>query len=605
IRCLDIGESNILKITKVSRETRDIELWRLAGKALLCERGLLISKHVVEALEVYEAAKNPGTETKMENEKHDDNVYANGNSNGNGNPNVNSGGVVPVEKYIGVLLDNIQGNVIVAEPTRLQNAIRIANNLMDQKLKGYAIENSDNKRRFDNNSRDNRGLQQPFKRSECPKLRKQNHRNKAGNKTRNNKAKARAYAIRGGGANPDSNVVTAKYHVTIVCDEKIVRIPYGDEVLIIEGDKCNDGSFSRITRPMTKLTQKRVNFNWGEKEEVAFQLLKQKLCSVLILALPKGSENFVVYCDASHKGLGTVLMQREKANVVADALNRKERIKPMQVRALVMTIGLNHLKKIMNAKAEAGKEENYIVEDLHVILRLVRFWDNILQISMRGILSSKGCRLSKRRNSLRTLNITSGMIPTFFGYVRIKSFDGVCMAKKLLISSKLVMKDPPGAIMVPISSPRKTVGENHALWSEKLDDALWAFRTAYKTPIGCTPYKLVYGKSCHLPIELEHKAYWALKHVNIDLKTTGDHKKLQLNELNDLRDQAYENSLIYKEKTKKLHDSKIKNCIFNVGDRVLLFNSRLKILSGKLKTRWSGPFTITKVFPYGTVETLF
>ncbi|GKC96919.1 hypothetical protein Tco_1162361, partial [Tanacetum coccineum] len=82
----------------------------------------------------------------------------------------------------------------------------------------------------------------------------------------------------------------------------------------------------------------------------------------------------------------------------------------------------------------------------------------------------------------------------------------------------------------------------------------------------------------------------------------GDHRKVQLNELNELRDHAYENSLIYKEKTKRIHDSKIKNRVFNVGDRVLLFNSRLKIFSGKLKSRWSGPFTITQVFPYGTVE---
>nr|GFC09697.1 reverse transcriptase domain-containing protein [Tanacetum cinerariifolium] len=113
----------------------------------------------------------------------------------------------------------------------------------------------------------------------------------------------------------------------------------------------------------------------------------------------------------------------------------------------------------------------------------------------------------------------------------------------------------------------RTVGENRASWSDKLDDALWAFHTAFKTLIGCTPYKL-----------------------------------LQLNKLNELRDQAYENSLIYKERTKKIYDSKIKNLIFNVGDQVLLFNSRLKIFLGKLKTRWSGPFTITKVFPYGTVE---
>nr|GFB89110.1 reverse transcriptase domain-containing protein [Tanacetum cinerariifolium] len=155
----------------------------------------------------------------------------------------------------------------------------------------------------------------------------------------------------------------------------------------------------------------------------------------------------------------------------------------------------------------------------------------------------------------------------------------------------------------------RTVGENRASWSDKLEDALWAFRTAFKTSIGCTPYRLVYGKACHLlvelehkaywalkhanfdlkttvygkachlPPELEHKAYWALKHANFDLKTTGDHQKLQLNELNELRDQAYENSLIYKERTKKFHDDKIKNHIFNVGDQVLLFNSRLKIFS--------------------------
>nr|GFB54367.1 reverse transcriptase domain-containing protein [Tanacetum cinerariifolium] len=124
----------------------------------------------------------------------------------------------------------------------------------------------------------------------------------------------------------------------------------------------------------------------------------------------------------------------------------------------------------------------------------------------------------------------------------------------------------------------RTMGENRASWSDKLEDALWAFRTAFKTSIGCTPYRLVYG---------------------FDLKTTGDHRKLQLNEL---RDQAYENSLIYKERTKKLHDDKIKNRIFNVGDQVLLFNSRLKIFSGKLKSRWSGLFTIFEIYPYGTAK---
>nr|GEU40111.1 putative reverse transcriptase domain-containing protein [Tanacetum cinerariifolium] len=351
----------------------------------------------------------------------------------------------------------------------------------------------------------------------------------------------------------------SRYHALIVCDEKVVRIPYGDEVLIIRGDNCDDrkdlpglpptrqvkfqidlvpgvapvaraphrlapakiqelstqlqelsyrgfirpssspwgapnrnlllriddlfdqlqGSrvyskidlrsgyhqlrvweediskttfrtrFSKIARPMTKLTQKSVKFDWGEKAKAAFQLLKRKLCSAPILALPEGSENFMVYCDASHKRLGAVSMQKEKdiayasrqlkvhqksytthdlelgvvvftlkmwrhylygikcvvftdhkslqhildqkelnmiqqcwlellsdydceiryhpgkANVVADALSRKERSKPLRVRALFMTIGLNISKQILNAQLEARKEENFINKDMH------------------------------------------------------------------------------------------------------------------------------------------------------------------------------------------------------------------------------------------------
>nr|GEV17289.1 reverse transcriptase domain-containing protein [Tanacetum cinerariifolium] len=175
------------------------------------------------------------------------------------------------------------------------------------------------------------------------------------------------------------------------------------------------------------------------------------------------------------------------------------------------------------------------------------------------------------------LGIISGTTPFFSKSVRIKSSKGVYMTRKPLTFIRLATMDPPGDIMAQTTLPRRTVGENRASWLDKLDDAFWVFRKAYKTPIRCTLYKLVYGKACHLPIRLEHKAYWALKHANFDLQTAGDHKKVQLNELNEVRDQAYENSLIYKEKTKRLHDSKIKDRVFNIGDRVLLFNSRLNI----------------------------
>nr|GEW69204.1 reverse transcriptase domain-containing protein [Tanacetum cinerariifolium] len=233
-----------------------------------------------------------------------------------------------------------------------------------------------------------------------------------------------------------------------------------------------------------------------------------------------------------------------------------------------------------------------------------------------------------------------------------------CNDQFTIIMSKYGVTHPPSTAYHPQTSGQvevtnrglkrileRTVGENSALWSDKLEDALWAFRTAFKTPVGCTPYrlkifsgklksrwsgpftifeiypygtaKLVHPDGCNFKVNchrLKHyhggdpptleipDAYWALKHANFDLKTTGDYQKLQLNELSELRDQAYENSLIYKERTKKLHDDKIKNRIFNVSDQVLHFNSGLKIFSGKLKSRWSDPFTISEIYPYETAK---
>ncbi|CAM8895153.1 unnamed protein product [Rhodiola kirilowii] len=145
----------------------------------------------------------------------------------------------------------------------------------------------------------------------------------------------------------------------------------------------------------------------------------------------------------------------------------------------------------------------------------------------------------------------------------------------------------------------KTVGSSRKDWSSKLDDALWAYRTAFKTPIGMSPFRLIYGKPCHLPVELEYKSFWAIRELNFNMKTAGEKRLLDLNELDEIRLDSYENAKIYKQKQKKWHDKKILRKEFKEGDQVLLFNSRLRLFPGKLKSRWTGPFKIQKVFEDG------
>ena len=150
----------------------------------------------------------------------------------------------------------------------------------------------------------------------------------------------------------------------------------------------------------------------------------------------------------------------------------------------------------------------------------------------------------------------------------------------------------------------KVVNSNRKDWSIKLLDSMWPYRTTFKTILGMSPYRLVYGKECHLPVEIEYKAWWAIKKLNMDLSMAEVKRFLDLNELEEIRNDAYLNSKIAKEKSKKWHDQTITGKNFNKGDQVLLYNFKLYLFSGKLKSRWTGPFIVQQAYPNSSVDLL-
>nr|GEV36422.1 reverse transcriptase domain-containing protein [Tanacetum cinerariifolium] len=318
----------------------------------------------------------------------------------------------------------------------------------------------------------------------------------------------------------------------------------------------------------------------------------------LILVVLNWNLPFELMCDASDYAIGAVLRQRKSKHFQPIHYEAFEILKACHEGPSGGHHGANlTAKKVF----DAGFFWPSIYRDAHEMIKTCDIYQRQGKISQRDEMP---------HNSIQVCEIFDIEGIDFMGpFPSSKGNKYILVAVDYLskwVEPKVLPTNDARVVVMFLKSLFSRFGIPRAIISDRgtyfCNDLFTRVMIKYETPIRCTTYKLVYGNSCHLPIELEHRAYWALKHVNFDLKTTGDHRKLQLNELSELRDKAYENSVIYKERTKKLHDSKIKNHIFNVGNQVLLFNSRLKIFSRKLKTRRSRPFTITRVFPYGTIE---
>nr|GEV59790.1 putative reverse transcriptase domain-containing protein [Tanacetum cinerariifolium] len=316
--------------------------------------------------------------------------------------------------------------------------------------------------------------------------------------------------------------------------------------------------FSKIAKSMTKLNKKGIKFDWGEKEENAFQLINHKLCNAPIIALPEGSEDFMVYCDASHKGLG-------KANVVADALSRKERIEPLWVRALVMTIGLGLPKQILEAQIEALKPENLKNEDVGGMIR-------------KDIPKEK---LEPRADGTLCLNGRSWL--PCYGDLRYNAL-GTDLSMSIAYHPK-TDRQSEGTIQTLEDMLHACVIDFGKGWVKHFPLAEFSYNNSYHARIKAVPYEALYGRKCRSHV------YWA---------KVGE---AQLTGLKIIQE-TMENIVLIKqriqatqERQKSYANLKRNPMEFEVRDRVMLkvlpwkgvvrFGKR-----GKLNPRYVGPFKV-------------